>query len=168
MSSATSGACFYCRMNFQASEGEKTIQNFEKVLMLKLRRNCLEFWRENPSDTHTDLLMFFSIWVAGIAMKDVKSQVSSCCSVLIFEIIVFFAFRRKYIQQFLSEALKVLSKSLMFNFHCLYVFGIDPCIFSSFFSTILHAFSFRNKNKCQAVYTVFTRRFVFHMSHSGM
>jgi hypothetical protein len=68
-------------------------------------------------------------------MKDVKSWVLSCCSVLIIEIIVFFAFRRKYIWQspkILSEALKALYKSLMFN-----VFGI-PLSFSKIFSAILH------------------------------
>jgi hypothetical protein len=73
MYSVTSRACFYCRLNFQASEGAKTIQHFEKVLMLKLRRNGLKCWGGgDPSDTQTDLLMLLSIWAAGFAMKDVK------------------------------------------------------------------------------------------------
>jgi hypothetical protein len=60
-------------LNFNASERAKTIQNFEKVLMLKLRKKGLKFLGENSSNTQTDLLMYFSIRAAGFAMKDVKS-----------------------------------------------------------------------------------------------
>jgi hypothetical protein len=49
------------------------------------------------SNAQANMLTFLSIWATGFAMKDVKSQVSSCCSVLNFEITAIFAFRRKYI-----------------------------------------------------------------------
>ena len=89
------------------------------------------------SDTQTNLPKFFCIWSAGFAMKDGKSQVSSCLySVLIFEIIVFFVFRRKYIQQLLSEELKVLSKSLIFSFCYLFVCIWSSCFFFKFFSRL--------------------------------
>jgi hypothetical protein len=106
----TSRACFYCRLNFQASEGAKTIQNFEKVLMLKLRRNCLKCWGKTPIDTQTDLLKFtFRRFAENVS----SSFLNHLCSVFV----AFF-----------------------------YGFGI-PVSFSIFFSTILHVFSFRNKNK---------------------
>jgi hypothetical protein len=50
-------------------EGAKTIQNFDAKFSEKL----FKMLGENPSDTQTDLLMFFSIWAAEFAMMDVKS-----------------------------------------------------------------------------------------------
>jgi hypothetical protein len=44
---------------------------FDKILMLKLQRNCLKCWGDS-SVTQTNLLILFSIWAAGFAMKDVK------------------------------------------------------------------------------------------------
>ena len=64
----------------------------------------------------------------------------SCCSDLIFEIIVFFAFRREYVQQFLSEALKVLSKSLFVAFSMFLVFLY---LFKFFLDYFARFFSFR-------------------------
>ena len=107
MYSVTSRACFYCRLNFQAT---KLSERRSKNNFVLKHLGC-QFCHEGRY----------------------KSQVSSCCSVLIFEIIVFSTFRRKYIQQFLSEELKVLYKSLMFSFRCLLLCFWYSCIFFKFF-----------------------------------